>query len=165
MATKWHHVQKSESDNFPLPFLTINWIGIAVFYRLKAVGCFLEQQAKFDIFTLENRILQRSLSSSEKCRALPPPPPFSKFSTDRSSGRFFRFGGKFELNPPFPPTAENLHFSLMKVCFRPSPGKFSGGVKDRSFGPESFFLRKHTLKNRPLIVNFSLPYIHFVIFY
>lgn len=35
----------------------------------------------------------------------------------------------------------------MKVWFRPSPGKFSGGVKDRSFGLESIFWRKHTLKN------------------
>ena len=49
----------------------------------------------------------------------------------------------------------------MKVCFSPSPDKFSGGVKDRSFGPESIFLRKHTSKNRPLIVNFSLLYILF----
>ena len=98
------------------------------------------------------------LSSRKEAVASSQRPPFFRFSADRSSGRFFRFGGKFELKPPFPPTAENLHFSLMKVCFRPSPGKFSGGVKDRSFGLESIFRRKHTPENRPLIVIFSVKH-------
>lgn len=86
-------------------------------------------------------------------------------NADRSLGMLFRFGGEFELNSLFFLTAENLHFSLMKVCFRHSPGKFSGGLKDHSFGPENIFGRKHTSGNRPLIVIFLLAYIHFGIFY
>lgn len=34
----------------PLPFLTINWIGIAVFYHLKVVGWITAHRAKFVIF-------------------------------------------------------------------------------------------------------------------